>query len=78
MADSEVEDETLLLEVEDDDAEDLEADAWASEGEPDAEAEATAAEGQILPHMSSKADDEASQMTRDMPPAQRPPPARRK
>ncbi len=72
-----MEDETLLLELEDD-AEDIEADAWASEGEPDTEAEGMAAEEQALPPMSSKDVVEASQKTRDMPPAQRPPPARRK
>ena len=79
---SEVEDETHLLEVEGEDAEEVEADAWASEAEPEAEAEeeakGTAPEHQSLPQMSSKNDAGASQMITDMLPAQRPPPARRK
>lgn len=58
----------------------MEADAWASEDESDAQAEAEerAAEHQTLSHMSSRDDAGASQKITDMPPAQRPPPARRK
>ena len=77
-ADSEAEDELHLLELEREDAEELEADAWASEEDSDAQAEATAAEHRTLPRISSKDDAKASQGMADMPPAQRPPPARRK
>ena len=60
------------------DAEEVEADAWASEEDSDVQAEAAAAEHRSLPHMSSKDDAGASQCITDMPPAQRPPLARRK
>ena len=74
-ADSEVADELHLLEAEGEDVEGEEADAWASEAEPEAEMTAS---GDRSMRVSNKDIVEPSQTSTDLPPAQRPPPARRK